>query len=236
MEQEVLIHLHEITKQYQMGEVIVDALLESTVDIMKGELMVIMGPSGSGKSTLLNILGGMDQPTSGEILFQGRDLTHASDRELTQYRRHQVGFVFQFYNLIPDLTAEENVSLAAQLVEDPMPVGEVLELVGLAERAGHFPAQLSGGEQQRVAIARAMVKKPRLLLCDEPTGALDYQTGKSVLALLGRVNQETGSTVIIVTHNTAIADMGQRVIRMRSGSIVELRVNQEPLDPEMIEW
>ncbi|MEN6389440.1 MAG: ABC transporter ATP-binding protein [Syntrophomonas sp.] len=236
MEQEVLIHLHEITKQYQMGEVIVDALLESTVDIMKGELIVIMGPSGSGKSTLLNILGGMDQPTSGEILFQGRDLTHASDRELTQYRRHQVGFVFQFYNLIPDLTAEENVALAAQLVEDPMPVAEVLELVGLAERAGHFPAQLSGGEQQRVAIARAMVKKPRLLLCDEPTGALDYQTGKSVLALLGRVNQETGSTVIIVTHNTAIADMGQRVVRMRSGSIVELRTNLEPLDPERIEW
>lgn len=236
MEQEVLIHLHEITKQYQMGEVIVDALLESTVDIMKGELMVIMGPSGSGKSTLLNILGGMDQPTSGEILFQGNDLTHASDKELTQYRRHQVGFVFQFYNLIPDLTAEENVALAAQLVENPMPVSDVLNLVGLADRAGHFPAQLSGGEQQRVAIARAMVKKPRLLLCDEPTGALDYQTGKSVLALLGRINQETGSTVIIVTHNTAIAEMGQRVVRMRSGSIVELRINPEPLDPEMIEW
>jgi putative ABC transport system ATP-binding protein len=236
MEQEVLIHLHEVTKQYQMGEVIVDALLASTVDIMSGELMIIMGPSGSGKSTLLNILGGMDQPTSGEIFFQGHNLTRASDKELTQYRRHEVGFVFQFYNLIPDLTAAENVALAAQLVEDPMPVAEVLELVGLAERAGHFPAQLSGGEQQRVSIARAMVKKPRLLLCDEPTGALDYQTGKSVLALLNRINRETGSTVIIVTHNTAIADMGQRVVRMRSGSIVELRVNQEPLDPEMIEW
>ncbi len=236
MEQEVLIHLHEVTKQYQMGEVIVDALLASTVDIMSGELMIIMGPSGSGKSTLLNILGGMDQPTLGEIFFQGHNLTRASDKELTQYRRHEVGFVFQFYNLIPDLTAAENVALAAQLVEDPMPVAEVLELVGLAERAGHFPAQLSGGEQQRVSIARAMVKKPRLLLCDEPTGALDYQTGKSVLALLNRINRETGSTVIIVTHNTAIADMGQRVVRMRSGSIVELRVNQEPLDPEMIEW
>lgn len=236
MEQEVLIHLHEVSKQYQMGEVIVDALLASTVDIMSGELMIIMGPSGSGKSTLLNILGGMDQPTSGEIFFQGHNLTRASDKELTQYRRHEVGFVFQFYNLIPDLTAAENVALAAQLVEDPMPVAEVLELVGLAERAGHFPAQLSGGEQQRVSIARAMVKKPRLLLCDEPTGALDYQTGKSVLALLNRINRETGSTVIIVTHNTAIADMGQRVVRMRSGSIVELRVNQEPLDPEMIEW
>lgn len=236
MEKDVLIHLHEVTKQYQMGEVIVDALLESTVDIMSGELLVIMGPSGSGKSTLLNILGGMDQPTSGEMLFDDTNLTRASDKELTQYRRNQVGFVFQFYNLIPDLTAEENVALAAQLVEDPMPVGEVLDLVGLAERAGHFPAQLSGGEQQRVAIARAMVKKPRLLLCDEPTGALDYQTGKSVLALLNRVNQETGSTVIIVTHNTAIADMGQRVVRMRSGSIVELRTNPEPLDPELIEW
>lgn len=236
MEQEVLIHLHEITKQYQMGEVLVNALLASTVDIMKGELMVIMGPSGSGKSTLLNILGGMDQPSSGAIFFRGSDLTRVSDKELTQYRRHEVGFVFQFYNLIPDLTAEENVALAAQLVDDPMPVAEVLELVGLAERAGHFPAQLSGGEQQRVAIARAMVKKPRLLLCDEPTGALDYQTGKSVLALLKRINQETESTVIIVTHNTAIADMGRRVVRMRSGSIVELRVNPKPLDPEMIEW
>lgn len=236
MEQEVLIHLHEVSKQYQMGEVIVNALLASTADIMSGELMVIMGPSGSGKSTLLNILGGMDQPTSGELFFQGINLTRASDRELTQYRRNQVGFVFQFYNLIPDLTAAENVALAAQLVEDPMPVAEVLELVGLAERAGHFPAQLSGGEQQRVSIARAMVKKPRLLLCDEPTGALDYQTGKSVLVLLDRINRETGSTVIIVTHNTAIADMGQRVLRMRSGSIVELRVNQEPLDPELIEW
>lgn len=236
MEQEILIHLHQVTKQYLMGEVKVDALLESTMDIMKGELMVIMGPSGSGKSTLLNILGGMDQPTSGEIFFQGAALTHASDKELTQYRRRQVGFVFQFYNLIPDLTAEENVALAAQLVDDPMPVADVLDLVGLAARATHFPAQLSGGEQQRVAIARAMVKKPRLLLCDEPTGALDYHTGKSVLALLNQVNRETGSTVIIVTHNTAIADMGQRVVRMRSGNIVELRVNQEPLDPEMIEW
>lgn len=236
MEQEILIHLHEVTKQYQMGEVVVNALRESTVDIMSGELLVIMGPSGSGKSTLLNILGGMDQPTSGAIHFEGNDLTRASDRELTLYRRRQVGFVFQFYNLIPDLTAGENVALAAQLVEDPMPVAEVLDLVGLAERAGHFPAQLSGGEQQRVAIARAMVKKPRLLLCDEPTGALDYLTGKSVLALLSRVNRETGSTVIIVTHNNAIADMGQRVVRMRSGSIVELRVNPEPMDPELIEW
>lgn len=233
---EVLLHLMKVSKQYKMGEVIVDALLECDLEIAAGDLMVIVGPSGSGKSTLLNLIGGMDQPTTGQIIFKGRDLSKSDDHELTHYRREQVGFVFQFYNLIPDLTAAENVALAAQLVEDPLPVPEVMEMVGLKQRSGHFPAQLSGGEQQRVAIARAIVKRPRLLLCDEPTGALDYETGKIVLGLLEKVNREIGSSVIIVTHNTAISAMARRVIRMRSGSIVEIIENSEPLAPERIEW
>lgn len=236
MKPSVLMHLEQVSKQYQMGEVRVDALLESSLDIIEGELMIIVGPSGSGKSTLLNLVGGMDHPSTGKVLYQQQDLGQAEDKDLTYYRRTQVGFVFQFYNLIPDLTAEENVALAAELVDDPLPVMEVLEMVGLKERNRHFPSQLSGGEQQRVAIARAVVKKPRLLLCDEPTGALDYETGKSILSLLGRVNQELSSTVVIVTHNTAIAMMAQRVVRMRSGSIVELTENPEPLAPERIEW
>lgn len=236
MENGTLLELVKVSKQYQMGEVTVNALYESDLQVASGDLMVIVGPSGSGKSTLLNIMGGMDRPTTGQVFFKNRDLSHGSDSELTHYRREEVGFVFQFYNLIPDLTAAENVALAAQLVDDPLPVPEVMEMMGLAERRNHFPAQLSGGEQQRVAIARAMVKRPNMLLCDEPTGALDYETAKNILGLLERVNRETGSLVIIVTHNTAIAAMARRVVRMRSGRIVEITENTEPLAPERIEW
>lgn len=228
--------LEKISKQYQMGEVVVDALRETSLDIYEGELLVIAGPSGSGKSTLLNLVGGMDVPTTGRIIFAGKEISAASDQELTMYRRQEIGFVFQFYNLIPDLTAAENVALAAGLVEEPLTVDEALQEVGLLERSRHFPAQLSGGEQQRVSIARAVVKKPRFLLCDEPTGALDYQTGKSILGLLDRVKREIGSTVIIVTHNTAITDIAERVIRMRSGNIVEIITNENPLPPERVEW
>ncbi|HWP95507.1 MAG TPA: ABC transporter ATP-binding protein [Syntrophomonadaceae bacterium] len=236
MAEEILMHLEQVSKQYPMGDVVVDALMEAALEIYSGELLVIAGPSGSGKSTMLNLLGGMDQPTSGRLFFGDQELSSASEQQLTQYRRLQVGFVFQFYNLIPDLTAEENIALAAQLVSDPLPVEDALQQVGLLERAHHFPAQLSGGEQQRIAIARAVVKKPRLLLCDEPTGALDYQTGKSILGLLEKVNREMKSTVIIVTHNTAITNMAQRVVRMRSGRIAEIFRNEEPWPPERIEW
>lgn len=219
-----------------MGEVEVQALRRVNLDIYKGELLVILGPSGSGKSTMLNILGGMDRPDGGSILLGRKDLARASEDYLTEYRRREVGFVFQFYNLIPDLTARENVELAANLVDNPLPVEDVLREVGLAGRMDHFPAQLSGGEQQRVSIARALVKNPRILLCDEPTGALDFETGKTVLSLLARINKEWNTTVVIVTHNTPLASMAKRVIKMRSGSIVDVIVNSNPVHPEMIEW
>lgn len=219
-----------------MGEVEVQALRRVNLDIYKGELLVILGPSGSGKSTMLNILGGMDRPDGGSILLGRKDLARASEDYLTEYRRREVGFVFQFYNLIPDLTARENVELAASLVDNPLPVEDVLREVGLAGRMDHFPAQLSGGEQQRVSIARALVKNPRILLCDEPTGALDFETGKTVLSLLARINKEWNTTVVIVTHNTPLASMAKRVIKMRSGSIVDVIVNSNPVHPEMIEW
>ncbi|MBC7345145.1 MAG: ABC transporter ATP-binding protein, partial [Clostridia bacterium] len=193
-----------------MGEVEVRALEKVNLEVWPGETLIIVGPSGSGKSTLLNIIGGMDLPTEGAVYFQGRDICSSGEAALTRYRRREVGFVFQFYNLLPDLTARENVELAAQLVDNPLPAEEVLREVGLLERAGHFPSQLSGGEQQRVAIARAIVKNPLLLLCDEPTGALDHQTGKLVLGLLARINGEKGKTVILVTHNTAITAMVHR--------------------------
>jgi putative ABC transport system ATP-binding protein len=232
----ILMKLDRVTKNYVMGEVTVEALRETVLEIRDGELLVILGPSGSGKSTLLNIMGGMDLPSSGRAYYRGEDLSRAGDRQLTRFRRNEVGFVFQFFNLIPDLTARENVELAANLVDSPLPVEQVLKEVGLADRMDHFPSQLSGGEQQRVAIARAIVKNPRLLLCDEPTGNLDYQTGKLILSLLAAVNRERGRTVVIVTHNTAIGAMAGRIVRMRSGRIVEITENPNPVSPERIEW
>lgn len=228
--------LKGVSKTYVMGEIRVEALKESSLDIYRGEILVILGPSGSGKSTLLNLIGGMDRPSSGDIVYKNRHLSQASDQQLTQFRRHEIGFVFQFYNLISDLTAEENVALAAELVKNPLPTREVLSQVGLEQRRDHFPSQLSGGEQQRVSIARAMVKNPTLLLCDEPTGALDFQTGISILQLLKQTRDTMGSTVILVTHNTAIGAMADRLVRMRSGEIAEIIVNESPLPPERIEW
>lgn len=231
-----ILSLVDVTKTYIMGEVKVEALKKTTLEIYEGELLVILGPSGSGKSTLLNIIGGMDTATSGQLFFEDTDLSQANDSLLTKYRREEVGFVFQFYNLVSDLTALENVELAANLVQKPAKPEEVLEQVGLGDRMDHFPSQMSGGEQQRVSIARAIVKKPRLLLCDEPTGALDYETGKLVLSLLKKINEETGCTVILITHNTSIGAMGDRVMRMRSGEVVEVTLNSTPLPPERIEW
>ncbi len=234
--QKTILSLEDVTKTYIMGEVKVEALKKTSLNVYEGEFLVILGPSGSGKSTLLNIIGGMDTATSGKMIFQNTDLSQANDALLTKYRREEVGFVFQFYNLISDLTALENVELAAGLVDKSSPPPQVLEQVGLGDRMDHFPSQMSGGEQQRVSIARAIVKNPRFLLCDEPTGALDYETGKMVLSLLRKINQETGCTVLLITHNTAIGAMGDRVIRMRSGEVVEVTVNSTPLPPERIEW
>lgn len=232
----VLHHLEGVTKTYHSGEVPVTALKNISVDVFEGEILVILGPSGSGKSTLLNILGGMDKPTSGEVLFRNINISQAEEKERTLYRRNEIGFVFQFFNLIPDLTAAENVTLAAELVKDPLGTAEVLDEVGLAARHDHFPSQMSAGEQQRVSIARALVKKPSIILCDEPTGALDDATAQSVLVYLERVARIRGSTVVIVTHNTAIAPMADRVIRMRSGAIAEIITNANPLPAESIEW
>lgn len=236
MERKVLMKLDRITKTYDMGEIKVEALKETSLDIYSGEMLVILGPSGSGKSTLLNIMGGMDTPTSGQVLFADQNITSGGEDVLTHYRRNEVGFVFQFYNLIPDLTARENVELAAELVKNPLPIDDILKEVGLNERMDHFPSQMSGGEQQRISIARAVIKNPRLLLCDEPTGALDYETGKLILALLKKINDEKGCTVILITHNIAIGAMGDRVARMRSGEIVEITENPNPVSPEGIEW
>lgn len=236
MAEEILIHLQDVTKTYVMGEVTVEALKPTTLDIIGGEVLVILGPSGSGKSTLLNLIGGMDRVSSGELCFRQKALHLSRSNELTQYRRDHIGFVFQFYNLISDLTAWENVELAATLVENPLSTAEVLDQVGLKERLDHFPAQLSGGEQQRISIARAIVKRPLILLCDEPTGALDYQTGKTILELLLDVNRRHGSTVVIVTHNAAIGAIGDRVVRMSSGRIAEIQVNASRVTPEGIEW
>lgn len=236
MERTVLMKLDRISKTYDMGEVKVEALKETSLDIYDGEMLVILGPSGSGKSTLLNIMGGMDSPTTGKVLFQDEDISGGGENVLTRYRRNAVGFVFQFYNLIPDLTARENVELAASLVDNPLSIEKILGEVGLYERIDHFPSQLSGGEQQRISIARAVIKNPRLLLCDEPTGALDYETGILILELLKKVNQETGCTLVLITHNIAIGGMGDRVVRMRSGEIVEISENANPVSPNTIEW
>ncbi|WP_246194706.1 ABC transporter ATP-binding protein [Allochromatium palmeri] len=219
-----------------MGEVRVEALRGVDLDLYPGELVVLLGPSGSGKSTLLNILGGLDSPTSGQVIAAGRDLTQAGERALTAFRRQDVGFVFQFYNLIPSLTARENVAIVTEIAEDPMTPEAALDLVGLSARLDHFPAQLSGGEQQRVAIARAIAKRPRVLLCDEPTGALDSTTGVRVLEVLERVNRELGTTTAVITHNAAIAAMADRVVQMADGRIQSVRTNPERRAPREIHW
>jgi putative ABC transport system ATP-binding protein len=228
--------LDEVGKTFQMGEVPVEVLRDINFDVLPGELLVMVGPSGSGKTTLLNIMGGLDTPTVGKVWYGKQDLTVANSSELTRYRRNSVGFVFQFYNLVPNLTARENVLVATEISRQPMPVDEVLELVGLQDRVNHFPSQLSGGEQQRVAIARALAKNPQLLLCDEPTGALDFETGKHVLRLLVDLKQQLGKTVLIITHNGAIAPAADRVIRLRSGEIHEIHENPSPQPPEEISW
>jgi putative ABC transport system ATP-binding protein len=225
-----------VTKVYQMGEVQVHALRSVDLDLYAGEFMVLLGASGSGKSTLLNILGGLDVPTGGTVWFREHNLTEADDAGLTRYRRDHVGFVFQFYNLIPSLTARENVSLVTEIARNPMPSEEALALVGLGERMDHFPAQLSGGEQQRVAIARAIAKQPDVLLCDEPTGALDSQTGRLVLQVLDRVNRELGTTTAVITHNAPIARMADRVVRIADGRIVEEHRNETKGAVEELEW
>ena len=233
---EIIMTLKNVTRTYMMGEVKVEALKDTSVDIYEGELLVILGPSGSGKSTLLNIIGGMDLPTSGKVIFGDQDLSRASEAQLTRFRRNDIGFVFQFFNLISDLTTTENIELAASLVDNPLSVEEILNIIGLNDRINSFPSQMSGGEQQRVAIARAIIKNPRIVLCDEPTGSLDFETGKLVLGLLAKINKEQQTTVIIVTHNTPIADMADRVVKMRSGSIVEITENANPVSPEEIQW
>lgn len=232
----IILQAKNLRKSYQMGEIEVKALVDASFAIEEGEFVVILGPSGSGKSTLLNILGGMDAPDGGEVIVSGQALTRLNEKELTLYRRTKVGFVFQFYNIMASLTAKENVELATGIADDPLDIDEVLDSVGLLQRAEHFPSQLSGGEQQRVSIARAVAKNPDILLCDEPTGALDFSTGVTILALLNKVNKEMHKTVVIITHNASIADMADRVLRMRSGKIVEDRINKTPLPPEKISW
>ena len=233
---EYLIRLENVGKTYHMGDLDVEVLRHVTIDIHPGEFLVMVGPSGSGKTTLLNIIGGLDIASVGKVFYRDRDMTTANARELTRYRRATIGYVFQFYNLVPNLTARENVMVSTEISEKPLNVDEVLKLVGLEERKDHFPSQMSGGEQQRVAIARALAKNPELLLCDEPTGALDFETGKRVLRLLRDVQLKLGKTVLLITHNNAIAEMADRVIRLRSGEIVELHDNPQPKPPEEVVW
>ncbi len=233
---EAMIEFYDVGKVYQAGEVAVTALHDVSFTIEKGEICVIVGESGAGKTTLLNILGGMDSLTDGSVLVDGREISNFDRTRLTAYRRTDVGFVFQFYNLIPNLTALENVEIAARLTKKAMDARTVLEQVGLGERTGNFPAQLSGGEQQRVAIARALAKNPKLLLCDEPTGALDYRTGKAILTLLQSCSRELGMTVVIITHNKALCDMADRVIRVKSGTVTSVETNAAPTPVEEIEW
>jgi putative ABC transport system ATP-binding protein len=233
---EAVFQARGLSKVYRLGEVEVHALRDVSLELFRGEFVVLLGPSGSGKSTLLNILGGLDVPTRGHVRFLDHDLTVEDEAALTAFRREHVGFVFQFYNLIPSLTAIENVALVTEVARDPLPPAEALARVGLADRLDHFPAQLSGGEQQRVAIARAIAKRPDVLLCDEPTGALDFETGKRVLEVLEQANRELGTTTGVITHNAAIAGMADRVIRMRSGQIVETRRNERRLPPSELAW
>ncbi|MDR7419487.1 MAG: ABC transporter ATP-binding protein [Armatimonadota bacterium] len=231
-----LVRLERVSKTYRMGEVEVHALRDADLAVQRGEFVVILGPSGSGKTTILNLVGGIDTPSAGRVLVDGADIATFSDAALTRYRRDTVGFVFQFFNLIPTLTARENIELAAELVPRPRNLDEVLEAVGLGERARHYPAELSGGEQQRVAIARALVKNPPVLLCDEPTGELDFETGRRIMVLLRRINRVEGRTVLLVTHNSAIAAVADRVVRLRSGVIVADQPNAAPLDPADLQW
>lgn len=231
-----MLALRAVRKQYGQGDSTVHALRSVDLDIAKGEMLVLLGPSGSGKSTLLNILGGLDRPTAGDVLFEGVSLGAMSDGQLTRYRRDHVGFVFQFYNLIPSLTARENVELVNEIAADPLPAAEALELVGLGNRSDHFPAQLSGGEQQRVAVARAIAKRPQILLCDEPTGALDVRTGIRVLEALVEVNRRFGSTTLIVTHNADVARLGDRVVRFLDGGIRDVETNARRAAPAELVW
>ena len=231
-----LLRLEDVDKTFQMGEVAVRALRDISLEIIQGEMLVMVGPSGSGKSTILNIVGGLDTVTAGRVWYRDREMTTFTSSELTRYRRDTVGFVFQFYNLVPNLSARENVMVSTEISDDPMDVEEALRLVELEDRMDHFPAQLSGGEQQRVAIARALAKNPTLLLCDEPTGALDFATGKRVLRLLIDLKQSLGKTIVLITHNSAIAPVANRVIRLRSGQVVEVHANPKPTPPEEITW
>jgi putative ABC transport system ATP-binding protein len=225
-----------VTKVYRMGEVEIRAVNGANFTIEKGEFTVIVGPSGAGKTTILNMLGGMDQCTSGRIVVDGREVSKSSSRQLTEYRRYDIGFVFQFYNLVQNLTALENVELASQICKNPLDAEETMKEVGLGDRMNNFPSQLSGGEQQRVAIARALAKNPKLLLCDEPTGALDYVTGKQILALLQKTCREKGMTVIVITHNLALTPMADKVIHIRNGKVDRLEINEFPVPVEQIEW
>ncbi|HIQ98829.1 MAG TPA: ABC transporter ATP-binding protein [Candidatus Scybalocola faecavium] len=230
------VKLVDVTKTYKMGEVEIHAVDGISFNVEKGEFVVIVGPSGAGKTTVLNILGGMDRATSGQIWIDGTDIGKYTNRQLTGYRREDIGFVFQFYNLVPNLTALENVELALQICKNPLDAKQVLEEVGLGDRLGNFPSQLSGGEQQRVSIARALAKNPKLLLCDEPTGALDYNTGKAILKLLQDMCRERGMTVIVITHNSAIAPMADRVIKIKNGKVSDMTLNPSPVSVETIEW
>ena len=230
------VEFRDVRKIYTMGEIKVAAVDGMTFDIQEGELVVVVGPSGSGKTTLLNMLGGMDSVSSGTVSLDGRKVSDFTPAELTMYRRHDIGFVFQFYNLVQNLTARENVELASQICKNPLPADEVLQQVGLGHRVNNFPAQLSGGEQQRVAIARALAKNPKLLLCDEPTGALDYKTGKAILKLLQDTSHNTGRTVVLITHNSAFTEIADRVITIKEGKVQSVEINDHPISAELVEW
>ena len=236
MAEKDFVKLKNVTKIYQMGEVQIRSVDGIDFSIDKGEFVVVVGPSGAGKTTVLNILGGMDKASGGEVLVDGKDIAGYSQKQLTGYRRNDIGFVFQFYNLVPNLTALENVELALQISRNPLDAKTVMQEVGLGDRLNNFPAQLSGGEQQRVSIARALAKNPKLLLCDEPTGALDYQTGKAILKLLQDMCRERGMTVIVITHNSALTPMADRVIRIKNGKVSEMHRNEHPVSVETIEW
>ena len=233
---EIILELTDVRRTFRMGEVSVQVLKGVSFQVRRGEFLAVVGPSGSGKTTILNLIGGLDSPTSGVIRYRDQDLTRATSKELTRYRRDAIGFVFQFYNLVPNLTARENILVTTEISQNPRDADEVLELVDLTDRADHFPAQLSGGEQQRIAIARAFAGNPELLLCDEPTGALDFETGKKVLRVLLDLNRQLGKTVIVITHNSALAQVADRVIHLRSGEISSVEQNASPIAPEEVVW